>query len=87
MITVLTIVAILIGALAYVTGAVPQVTELPWGLEEPLSIFMNQINTLITVFPPLEVIWQVFIIALTVKIAVISFEIAWRVITLIRGGG
>jgi len=65
----------------------PNVTELPWGLEDVLSVFMANINMIITTMPWMAVIWHVLVIGLTIKTALLVFDIFYKVVKLIRGGG
>jgi len=63
----------------------PEVTTLPWGIDEPLLFFMIRINDLMYVMPWLETVWNVFIIGVSVKIAVFIFKWTIRAYTLIVG--
>lgn len=63
------------------------VTELPFGLDEPVDFFMSIINNLRNLMPWLDTLWNVFIIALIVKIAIWSMDKIMWLIGIIRGGG
>jgi len=61
------------------------VTELPWGLHQPLTVFFNQLSLAYSHFPPLATLMNVIGIAITVKIAVWSFNMYLRIIEIIKG--
>jgi len=66
-------------------GSVEPVTELPWGIDEPMVIFASTINNLIYYMPWLEVIWTLFLLALGIKVSLFILEWALFTLKLIRG--
>jgi len=80
-------VAVLSALAVSLSLVMPVVTELPWGMETPLIIFMENLNTALNVFPPLQVIWQVILIGFLIKISLIGFDIFYKIVKLLRGGG
>lgn len=61
----------------------PPVESLPFGLDPILTTFMNSVNQIIAVLPMMETIWHVFIIAISVKFAMLVISWTWRVIELV----
>jgi len=61
------------------------VTQLPWGIDTPLSFFMTTINDIIYVMPWLEIVWTIFLLALGIKIAEFILQWVLYLIKLIRG--
>jgi len=61
------------------------VTELPWGIDTPLSTFMTTINDIIYAMPWFEVIWYIFILALAIKFALFTLHWVLVIIKLVRG--
>jgi len=58
---------------------------LPYGLDAIMVQFMEHINILRNVFPPLDTIWEVFVYGLIFRMALFFAEKVLWVITLIRG--
>jgi len=56
------------------------VTELPFGMQEPLEFFANQLAMIRDFMPWMEVIFQVFLIGVQVKLFMLTADIIFRVI-------
>jgi len=64
---------------------IPNVTELPFGMDPAISLFTGTLRGIINTFPWLLVVYQVFITALAVKFALFTWRsMAWA-ISIIRG--
>jgi len=50
------------------------VTELPWGLQQPLEVFANMFNILANTMPWLATVLNVILIGMFVKIALWIFD-------------
>jgi len=61
------------------------VTELPFGMQTAVDLFASSINTIIVVLPMLDIVWTLFLFAVGIKVALISIEMTFRIIQLIRG--
>lgn len=61
------------------------VTSLPLGVDEPMLFLTTRINDLLYYMPWLETIWNVFLIALGIKVALFIFEWILFFIRLARG--
>lgn len=48
------------------------VTEVPFGLDEPVTYFITTIHDIITYMPWFGTIWNVFIIGLIVKVTLLT---------------
>jgi len=78
--------ALVSAALLVLPVLLPVVTELPFGMEEPLSVFISQINIIISVFPPMAVVWNVILIGISVKLTLVTLQVTWAILKFIRGG-
>jgi len=67
------------------TATYGTVTELPWGMEEPFQIFMQQINILRNMMPWLDELWKFIVYVLVFEIAYFVYLKTWDIIKLIRG--
>lgn len=61
------------------------VTELPFGLQEPMETFISGISSITYYMPWMQVIWEVFVLALTVKVAMFIYKQVLFFIQLARG--
>jgi len=59
------------------------VSEMPFGIQGPLEIFADKIASLIAIFPWLEIVFDIFIYGLQIKIILLSLEIIKFVIGII----
>jgi len=63
----------------------PSVTQLPYGLDEPLAEFMSVLNNTFVILPFMATIWNCFVIALGFRFALITLVITLRLWSFIRG--
>jgi len=61
------------------------VTELPFGMDEALNYFATVIGQILHVMPWMEVVWQVFLIAMGVKVTLWLIEMMLFMYKLVRG--
>jgi len=61
------------------------ITELPFGMQEPMQVFINNLVIAYNVFPPLETVMIVLSIALTVKVSMFVFKLVIQLLQIVRG--
>jgi len=61
------------------------VTELPWGLDTPLTYFMTLINNITYAMPWLDIVWTIFLLALAINVVIYTIELLMWFIKLVRG--
>jgi len=62
----------------------PVVTELPFGLDEAFVIFVSTIKGLISLLPWLEIVWNIMLLALGVKVLLFTWHWIHTIINLVR---
>jgi len=60
------------------------VTELPLGIDEALTFFVGTITGLISVMPWLEIVWQILLLGLSIKILLFTWHWIKYIIDLFR---
>jgi len=68
--------------LAYVMAFGQPVTEMPYGLQEPLELFANGIAVAVDTLPMMEVLFDIMIWGIQIKLLLISIEIFKWVVSL-----
>jgi len=67
------------------TAFFPEVTELPFGMDEAFIIFVGGIKGLISLLPWMEIVWNCLLIALGVDILLFTWHWVHTIINLLRG--
>lgn len=75
--------AFLITALVAITDPV---TEIPFGLDQPVTYFITTVHDIIVYMPWFGTIWNVFIIGLVVKVMLFTFQWLLFAFKFARGG-
>jgi len=64
-----------IGVIMLIIGLLADpVTELPWGLQQPLEVFANMFNVIANTMPWMATVLNVILIGMFVKIALWVFD-------------
>lgn len=63
----------------------PTVTQLPFGMDPAVHLFIGTLKGILDVFPWLNIVFTIFLLGLGVKFALFTFRMVVWIISVIRG--
>jgi len=69
----------------FATSWLPQVSELPFGMHNAFLIFSGSLAAILELMPWLQIVWHLFLLAVTIRTALLSWEFFKWFMSLIRG--
>lgn len=78
-------ISVVISLIGFLFGLLPDVVELPFGMDAVLVFFVQTVNSIIAIMPWFDIIWELILFAIVVEALFFLFYWIKYFIGLVRG--